>query len=173
MISSQPISFHRPVDLLGDDPMAPFASEIMQRAPNCHHLVHHARATIAKLVSQNPQTLHRSQCVLHRDPVGRQQAVEPAMSPMELSSIAPRPGGDHTGGSSLQSLKATVTQKMNLLRQTKSGSLGHFLIMTLGRHCGRTPQHPALADNEHILDGVAFLAPAIKPLLFAPMLWPR
>jgi len=59
---------------------------------------------------------------------------------------------------------------MNLLGQTQSGPLSHFLIMALGRHGGRTPQYPAPAYNEHILDGVAFLAPVVKALLFAPML---
>jgi hypothetical protein len=39
MISSQAVSFHCPVDLLGDDPVAPFASEITLRASDRHHLL--------------------------------------------------------------------------------------------------------------------------------------
>src|SRR5580765_5605518 len=164
MISSHAVSFHCPVDLLGDDPVAPFASEIMQRASDRHHLVYHSRPTIAKLVSENPQSLHRCHRVLDHDPISRQQVVEPAMSPMEVSSIAPRPRGDHAGGPGVQSLKTAVTQKVDLLGQAQSRSLSHFLIMTLARHGGRTQQHPALAHNEHILNGVAFLAPAVESL---------
>src|SRR5437868_12373438 len=173
MISSPAVSFHCSVDLFGEDPVAPFASEIMQRASDRHHLVNHSPPTIAKLVSQNPQSLHRCHRVLNRDPVSRQQAVESAMSPMEATSIAPRPRGDHASAPGVQSLKTAVTQKVDLLGQAQSRSLSHLLIMALAGHGGRAPQNPALAYNEHILDGVAFLAPAVESLLFTSMLRSR
>jgi hypothetical protein len=75
-MSSLPVNFHSPVDLLGNDPLTPFASEIMQRAPGHRHLVDHSRATIAKLLSQNPLRLHQGHRVL-----SRQRTVEPTMFP--------------------------------------------------------------------------------------------
>src|SRR5262245_1026247 len=144
MILSQPVSFHYPVDLLGDDPLASCASEIVQRASNHHHLVHHSLATVTKLVSQNPQTLHRCQRMLYLDAIGRQQTVELAMSPMQSSSLASLPRRHYACCSSCQSFKATVTQKRDLLRKRQPRSLSHFLIMAPDRHRGRTPQHSAL-----------------------------
>ena len=110
---------------LFERPLAPLASEIVQGAPELHHLVDHSRVTVAKLISQNSQSLHRRQRVLDRNPIGRQQSVELATSPMQRAPLAPLPGSDHAGGSNLQPLKAAVTQKMNILGQSQSGSLSN------------------------------------------------
>jgi hypothetical protein len=111
----QAVSFHYPVDLLGDDPLASFASEIMQSASDRHDLVDHSLAAVPKLIPQNPQSLHRCQRMLHLDAVSRQQTVKLAMSPMQCASIASLPGRHYACSPSLQSFKAAVTQKVDLL----------------------------------------------------------
>src|SRR5260370_14252033 len=106
MILSQSVSFYYPVDLLGNGPLASFASEIMQRASDRHHLVDHSLAPVPKLIPQNPQSLHRGQCMLHLNAISRQQTVELPMSPMQCAPVASLPRRHHTCGPSFQSFKA-------------------------------------------------------------------
>lgn len=164
------VGFHRLVKLFGERPLTPVASEIIQRAPDRLHLVDHFWAAVAKVISQNPQSLYARQRLLDWNLVGCQQTVQSAMSPMRGASVAPRPGSDHAGGPNCQASEPTVAQKMNPLRETQPRPLSHFLILTPSRHGGQTPQHPSLGHKEHVVDSMELFARAANSLPFAPML---
>src|SRR5579862_182307 len=167
------VRFHHLVDSGGQRPLAALPSVIVEGASDRHHFIDHSFSAVAKFVPQNPQSLHRREGMFHRDTFARQQTVKITALPVQSTTVASLPRGDRARWPGFQSFETAVTQQGDRLGQAQSRFLRHFLIMPPGWHRGRTPQYFVPPDNDHILDRVPFLSPAIKALLFSPMLGTR
>ena len=88
------VAFHHLFKLGGQRSLAALPSEIVERAPDRHHLIDHSRSPVAKFIPQDFQAFDRSQCVLHLDPHTGQQTVKVTALAMQSSTIASCPRGN-------------------------------------------------------------------------------
>ena len=166
------IGFHPSSDSGRQRWVAAGPSVIVQGAPDHHHFIYHPPAPISKFVAQNSQAFHRSQRVLHGDSMPRQQPVKAAPLPMEFSTSAPLPRGHQLRPTHPQALKPAVPQDRDSCRQSQARVFGHRFVMPARRDSGRAPQDFAFPNHNHVLDRVAFLAPAVIPALLRRSLRP-